>query len=134
MNSENINEIISAITKLKHEGIQISNNLDTEKIMYDFELLQQRKFQNKFTLPYSYRFIKSIYNSMLESLAVVDEKHIKLFIPLARSIEKIKNTLSHEYEIKKRTDSRVMQLKKIMLFDSTINDIKTEDSKSESLI
>ena len=96
MNSENINEIISAITKLKHEGIQISNNLDTEKIMYDFELLQQRKFQNKFTLPYSYRFIKSIYNSMLESLAVVDEKHVKLFIPLARSIEKIKITLSNE--------------------------------------
>ncbi len=65
---------------------------------------------------------------MLESLAVVDEKHVKLFMPLARSIEKIKSALSHEYEIKKRTDSRVMQLKKIMLFDSVINDIETEDN------
>ncbi len=98
MNSENIADIVSAIKKLKHEGIQISSNLDPEKIMYDFELLQQRKFQNKFTLPSNYRLIKSIYNSMLESLAVVDEKHIKLFISLARSIEKIKSVLSHEYE------------------------------------
>ncbi len=134
MNSKNINEIISAIKNLKHQGIQISDNLDPERIMYDFESLEQKKFQNKFTLPSSYRLIKSIYNSMLESLAVVDEKHIQLFVPLARSIENIKIALSNEYEIKKRTDSRVMQLKKIMLFDSTINDIKTEDSKSESLI
>ncbi len=101
MNSEKINEIISAITKLKHEGIQISNNLDTEKIIYDFELLQQRKFQNKFTLNSNYRFIKSIYNSMLESLAVVNDKQVRLFSPLMRSIEKIKSALSHEYERKK---------------------------------
>ncbi len=69
---------------------------------------------------------------MLESLAVVDEKHIKLFIPLARSIEKIKSALSDEYEIKKRTDNRIMQLKKFMLFDSAINDGGIEDSEEDS--
>ncbi len=101
--------------------------------MCEFEMLQQTKIQNKFTLPSDYRLIKSIYNSMLESLAVVDEKHIKLFIPLARSIEKIKNALSNEYEIKKRTDNRIMQLKKFILFDSAINDIKTDDGKSQEI-
>ncbi len=88
MNSENINDLLSAIKKSKHNGIQICSNLDPEKIMYDFELLQQRKFQNKFTLPSNYRFIKFIYNSMLESLAVVDDIQVKLFMLLARSIEK----------------------------------------------
>jgi hypothetical protein len=58
MNSENISDIISAIKKLKHDGIKISDNLDTQKIMRDFESLQQRKFENKFTLPSNYRFVK----------------------------------------------------------------------------
>ncbi len=132
MNNKNMNDIISDIKKLKHEGIQISNNLDPEKIMCEFELLKQKKNHNKFTLSSEYRLIKFIYNSMLESLAVVDEKHIKLFIPLARSIEKIKSALSDEYEIKKRTDNRIMQLKKLMLFDSAINDGGIEDSVEDS--
>ncbi len=43
MNNKNMNDIISNIKKLKHEGIQISNNLDSEKIMCEFEMLQQKK-------------------------------------------------------------------------------------------
>ncbi len=43
MNNKNMNDIISDIKKLKHEGIQISNNLDPEKIMCEFELLKQKK-------------------------------------------------------------------------------------------
>ncbi len=78
--------------------------------MCEFELFKQKKDHNKFTLSSEYRLIKYIYNSMSESLAVVDEKHIKLFIPLARPVEKIKSALSDEYEIKKRTDNRIMQL------------------------
>jgi len=132
MNQENINEIIFAIKKLKRDGVTLSDNLDTQKIMCDFESLQQRKFQNKFTLPSNYRFVKSIYQSMLESLAMVNDTQVKLFAPLACSIEKIKSALSHEYERKKIIDNRVMQLRKIMLFDSIVNESDTEDSDNES--
>jgi hypothetical protein len=53
MNYQNVNDIISAIKKLKHDGIKISDNLDPQKIMCDFESLQQRKFENKYILPFN---------------------------------------------------------------------------------
>jgi hypothetical protein len=42
MNFENINVIVGAIKKLQHNGINVSDNLNAEKILCDFDSLQQQ--------------------------------------------------------------------------------------------
>jgi len=111
MNTENINTIVNAIKKLQHDGINVSDNLNTEKILCDFDSLQQLKNQNRFTLSADYRFMKVILQGMLKSLATVTDDQVKLFVPLSNAIDKIKLELSNEYEQKKIMNLRIRQLR-----------------------
>ncbi len=66
MNTENINAIVSAIKKLQHNGINVSDILNTEKILCDFDSLLQLKNQNRFMLSSDYKLMKDILCGMLK--------------------------------------------------------------------
>ena len=96
MNIENINAIISAVQNLKNENINIQ--LDPEKIISDFESIQERNLEGGYTLSTEYRMIKNIQSSMFQSLSMVADTDVDKFVPLSIAVEHIKSKLSHEYE------------------------------------
>ncbi len=128
MNTENMNAIINAIKILQHNGINVSDNLNVEKILCDFDALQQLKYQNKFTLSSEYKLMKMILSGMIKSLATVNDNQIQLFVPLSNAIDKIKLELSHEYEQKKVMNFRIRQLREFCA-NTKSNESNTSDGE-----
>ncbi len=122
MNTININAIVNAIKILQHNGINVSDNLNAEKILCDFDSLQQLKIQNRFTLSSEYKLMKDIFSGMLKSLATVTDNQIQLFVPLSNAIDKIKLELSNEYEQKKVMNFRIRQLREYCANNTSENE------------
>ena len=91
MTFEDINKIISEISNLKNQGVRLTEQLDCEKIINDFEDILESTRQNKYTLPRRYTFVKQIQSAIYDSLVYDDD--INKFVPLFTIVETVRKNL-----------------------------------------
>ena len=86
MDIQDVNNIIAEISNLENRGIVLSKNLDTERIMSEFEHIDNQLKHGRYILPKMYSLIKRIQKSINASLY----NDINLFIQLFSIVEAIR--------------------------------------------
>ena len=112
MNSENMNSIIVEIAKLKNQDIKLSDGLNPDQIVSDFQDIEYGVNNNKYMLPKKYALIKKIQNSIRDSLSFSSD--ISVFVPLYTIVERIRKELGNEYELKKEVNSKIRNLRALI--------------------
>ena len=118
MDVQDINRIIVEITNLKNQGIVLSENLNTERIMSEFEHIDNQLKHGRYVLPKMYSLIKRIQKSINASLYNND---INLFIQLFSIVEAIRKKLGQQYEVRSEISSKVRSIKRL-IEESNIDD------------
>ena len=110
MNTKDIENIITEISKLKSQGIVLSNKLQPELILSEFEVIEQQQSRGRNVLPRCYSFIKQLQYATNESLYNND---INLFIGLFTTVETIRKKLGFLYEKRKEILTKVRSIRQI---------------------
>ena len=97
MNIEDVNRIIDEISKLKTQGIVLSDFLDTERIMSEFEHIDSQLKHGRYVLPKMCSLIKRIQKAINASLHNND---INLFVQLFSIVESIRKKLGQQYQVR----------------------------------
>ena len=58
MNEQDINNILTEISKLQKQGIQLSDILNHQKILSDYEIIVQQSSRGRITLHREYMLVK----------------------------------------------------------------------------
>jgi hypothetical protein len=111
ISAEDIKNIIDEISKLKNQGIVLTDKLDVENILSQYELIDQQSKKGRYTLPRSYAFIKRLQYAIHENLY---NKDVKVFIELYTIVETIRKRLGHAFEVQREIYQQVKHIKKII--------------------
>jgi hypothetical protein len=117
MNSEDINRITTEISALKDRGIVLSEGLDVNSIMSEYETIEYQSSKGRYVLPKMYSLIKRIQKCINASLYGND---ISVFIPLFSIAEEIRRRLGQEYQKRAEIISKVRNIKKLINEESTV--------------
>jgi phosphomevalonate kinase len=124
MDNHDINNIISEITNLKKLGIVLSKDLDCDRIMDEFNQINDQLAHGRYVLPKMYSLIKRVQQAINSSLHNND---INLFIKLFNNAEKVRNKLGKQYQIRAEINSKVRnirsEIQRISILED--NDINT---------
>ena len=97
---------------MKGWDIELSDGLNPDQIMSDFQDIEYGVNNNKYMLPKQYALIKRIQNSIKDSLAFSSD--VSVFAPLYTIVERIRKELGYEYELKKEVNSKVRNLRALI--------------------
>ena len=86
MNAEDINNILTEILKLQKQGIQLSDILNHQKILSDYEIIVQQSSRGRITLHREYMLVKKIQRGINESLY---SNEVSVFINLYKTVKDI---------------------------------------------
>ena len=111
MDIEDINAIIAEISNLKNFGIVLSENLDTERIMSEFEHIDNQLKHGCYVLRKMYSLIKRIQKSINASLY---DNDINLFIHLFSTVEAVRKKLGQEYQKRSEIAYKVSNIKQLI--------------------
>ena len=111
MNHEDVKVIIAEISNLKNLGISLSENLNCERIMSEFEHIEEQSRQNRYVLPKMYSLIKRIQKSINASLYNND---INAFVTLFSTVEAVRKKLGEEYQKRSDIASKVRNIKALI--------------------
>lgn len=117
MNSDDINKIITEISALKDRGIVLSEDLDTNSIMSEYETIEFQSSRDRYVLPKMYSLIKRIQKSINASLY---GNNISEFITLFSTVEEIRRRLGLEYQKRAEISSKVRNIKKLINEESAL--------------
>ena len=96
---------------MKNRGIVLSENLNTERIMSEFNHINYQLKHGRYVLPKMYSLIKRIQKSNNASLYGND---INLFIQLFSIVEAIRQKLGQQYQIRSEINSKVRNIKQLI--------------------
>ena len=111
MDIQYINNIIIEISNLKNQGVVLSENLDRERIITEFEVINDQSKQGRYVLPKMYSLIKRIQKHINASLYNND---VNLFIQLFSTVETIRQKLSQQYEVRSEISSKIPDIKRLI--------------------
>ena len=111
MDISDINSIISEISNLKNLGIVLSKDLDSDRIINEFNHINDQLEHGRYVLPKMYSLIKRIQKAINASLHNND---INLFIKLFSDAEAIRNKLGQQYQIRTEINSKVKNIKQLI--------------------
>ena len=117
MDIEDVNVIIAEISNLKNRGIVLSENLNCERIMSEFEHIDDQSKRGRYVLPKMYSLIKRIQKSINACLYNND---INAFITLFSTVEAVRQKLGQEYQKRSEIASKVRNIKKLINEDLTM--------------
>ena len=86
MNEQDINNILTEISKLQKQGIQLSDILNHQKILSDYEIIVQQSSRGRITLHREYMLVKKIKRGINESLY---SNEVSVFINLYKTVKDI---------------------------------------------
>lgn len=86
MNEQDINNILTEISKLQKQGIQLSDILNHQKILSDYEIIVQQSSRGRITLHREYMLVKKIQRGINESLY---SNEVSVFINLYKTVKDI---------------------------------------------
>ena len=109
MDIQDINVIIDEISNLKNRGIVLSENLNCESIMGEYENIAYQLSRGRYVLPKMYALVKKIQKHINESLY---GNNVNEFIPLFSAVEAIRQRLGVEYQKRAEITSKVRDLRK----------------------
>ena len=108
MDIQFINNIISEITNLKNLGIVLSKDLDCDRIMNEFNQINEQSAHGRYVLPKMYSLIKRIQKAINSSLYNND---VTLFIQLFKEAELVRIKLGEQYQIRAEINSKVRSIR-----------------------
>ena len=93
MDIQDIKNIIAEISNLKNQGIILSENLDCERIILDYENIEDQSSKGRYILPKMYALVKRIQKYINDSLYGND---VNVFIQLFSTFETIRQKLGQQ--------------------------------------
>jgi len=111
MDIKDINDIIVEISNLRNLGIVLSEFLDTERILSEFEHIDNQLKHGRYVLSKMYSLIKRIQKSVNASLYNND---INAFVQLFSVVEAVRKKLGQEYEKRSEIASKVRNIKQMI--------------------
>ena len=102
---------------MKNHGIVLSENLDCERIMSEFEHIEEQSRRGRYVLPKKYSLIKRIQKSINACLYNND---INAFVTLFSTVEAVRKKLGEEYQKRSEIASKVRNIKKLINEDPTM--------------
>ena len=109
MDIQDINSLISEISNLKNLGIVLSKDLDCDRIITEFNHIDNQILHGRYVLPKMYSLIKRIQKAINASLYNND---INLFIKLFSDAEAIRQKLGQQYQIRTEINSKVRSIRR----------------------
>lgn len=109
MEIQDINNIITEISKLKNQGIVLSDKLNSEEIMSEYMNIEYQLSRGRYVLGKMYALVKKIQKHTNASLYGNDANKFKA---LFSTVEAVRHKLSQEYEKRAEIMSKVRDLRK----------------------
>ena len=111
MNLQDMSSIIFEISSLKNRGIVLSDFLDTERLLSEFNHISDQQKHGRYVLPKLYSLIKRIQKAVNASLYNND---INLFVHLFSTVEAVRKKLGDQYQIRTEVASKVRDIKRLI--------------------
>ena len=111
MQIEDISSIITEISNLRGQGIILSDFLDGDRILHEFNQINLQMKHGRYVLPKMYSLIKRIQKAVNASLY---NNSINSFVRLFSIVESIRKKLGSEYQIRAEISMKVKSIKRLI--------------------
>ena len=112
MNVEDINKILTEISKLQKQGITLSDRLNNQKILSDYEIIAEQSVRGSFTLAREYVLVKKIQRGINGSLYSND---VSVFIDFFyKIVTKLQRKLEELYERRREISEKLKNIRQII--------------------
>jgi hypothetical protein len=111
MEFQDITSIITEISNLKNQGIVLSEFLNEDRILNEFEQINIQLKHGRYVLPKMYSLIKRIQKAVNASLYNND---INLFIRLFSMVEAIRKKLGEQYQVRSEIALKVKSIRRLI--------------------
>ena len=111
MEFEDIKSIITEISNLRSQGIVLSDFLDGDRILYEFNQINMQMKHGRYVLPKMYSLIKRIQKAVNSSLY---GNNINSFIRLFSIVEAIRKKLGVQYQVRAEISSKVKSIRRLI--------------------
>ena len=103
--------IVTEISNLKHQGVILSEFLDPDRLLYEFDQINLQLKHGRYVLPKMYSLIKRIQKAINSSLY---GNNINLFIRLFSIVEAIRKKLGDQDPVKAEISSKVRNIRRLI--------------------
>ena len=111
MEIEDIKSIITEISNLRSQGIVLSEFLDPDRILYEFDQINIQMKHGRYVLPKMYSLIKRIQKAVNASLY---NNNINSFIRLFSIVEAIRKKLGAQYQVRAEISMKVKSIRRLI--------------------
>ncbi len=111
MQIEDISSIITEISNLRSQGIVLSEFLDPDRILHEFDQVNIQIKHGRYVLPKLYSLTKRIQKAVNASLY---GNNINSFIRLFSVVETVRKKLGEQYQIRAEIASKVKSIKRLI--------------------
>ena len=125
MEIEDIKSIITEISNLRSQGIVLSEFLDPDRILYEFDQINIQMKHGRYVLPKMYSLIKRIQKAVNSSLY---GNNINSFIRLFSIVEAIRKKLGVQYQVRAEISMKVKSIRR--LIDESGKETETPENPS----
>jgi len=102
--------IVTEISNLRNQGIVLSEFLDGDRILYEFDQINMQLKHGRYVLPKMYSLIKRIQKAVNSSLY---GNNINLFIRLFSIVEAIRKKLGAQYQVRAEISMKVKSIRRL---------------------
>ncbi len=118
MEFQDITSIITEISNLRNQGIVLSEFLNEDRLLNEFEQIDIQLKHGRYVLPKMYSLIKRIQKAVNASLYNND---INLFIRLFSIVEAIRKKLGEQYQVRSEIALKVKSIRRLIDASETDN-------------
>ncbi len=111
MEFQDITSIITEISNLRNQGIVLSEFLNGDRLLNEFEQINIQLKHGRYVLPKMYSLIKRIQKAVNVSLYNND---INLFIRLFSIVEAIRKKLGEQYQVRSEIALKVKSIRRLI--------------------
>jgi len=131
MQIEDISSIITEISNLRSQGITLSDFLDGDIILHEFNQINTQMKHGRYVLPKMYSLIKRIQKAVNASLY---NNNINSFIRLFSIVESIRKKLGSEYQVRAEISMKVKSIKRLIdeSGNASVSEMETETPETTS--
>ena len=131
MQIEDISSIITEISNLRGQGIILSDFLDGDRILHEFNQINLQMKHGRYVLPKMYSLIKRIQKAVNASLY---NNSINSFVRLFSIVESIRKKLGSEYQIRAEISMKVKSIKRLIDESESISEETDPPETSSPMI